>query len=308
MPESSELLNEAFELIEKGDYAQARFLLQPILDESPDNEDALWVYAHAVEDPEEGRATLLQLKRLNPDYPGLQPMLAQLGLAQTPTYASVEPATANYTQTPQPDIAPIAADFSEDDFDFESVEEETVIAESSGGGRSCLYLVLAGLVILIVTLLILNAAGILQPADGEPQVADNPTATVDQAPQATADTQADTQSVATEPFNATSLATSLENVDLAEQGVELSETALGQTIIVYVCQLPGPNATDTIRTVFETVAQQAALGDATSIGVGLTDCSTNSVLRSLGTSIDAAKAFSQGESDETTFESTWQPF
>jgi len=304
MPESSELLNEAFELIEKGDYAQARFLLQPILDESPDNEDALWVYAHAVEDPDEGRATLLQLKRLNPDYPGLQPMLAQVGLAQTPTYASVEPVRDSSAETTQSDVSPLSGDFSDDDFDFESVDEETIIAESSGGGRSCLYLILAGLIILVVTLLILNAAGILQPAGDESQVVDNPTATVDQTSQATADTQ----NVATEPFDAASLATSLENVNLAEQGVELSETALGQTIIVHVCQLPGPNATDTIRTVFETVAQQAALGDATSIGVGLTDCNTNTVLRSLGTSIDAAKAYSQGESDETTFESTWQPF
>lgn len=304
MPESSELLNEAFELIEKGDYAQARFLLKPILEESPDDEDALWVYAHAVEDPQEGRETLLQLKRLNPDYPGLQPMLAQVGLAETPTYAPVAPVTSKPSEAVKPDVTPIAADFSDDDFDFETVEESVIASESSGGSRSCLYLILAGLLILVITLVLLNAAGVLQPAGGDPEVVDNPTATVEQSPQATADTQ----NVATEPFDAASLASSLDNVTLAEQGIELSETTLGQTVIAYVCQLPGPSATDTISTVFETLAQQAALGDATSLGVGLTDCSTNTVLRSLGTSVEAAKAFSQGESDSATFESTWQPF
>lgn len=296
MPVSSETLNEAFELIEKGDYAQARFLLKPLLAEAPDDEDLLWVYAHAAEDEKEGRDILLRLRALNPDYPGLHPLLTQVGLASATSVSSTPKSVPSSTSEK---VAPSPA-YETEDFEL---EEAVVATESaSGGGRSCLYLILAGLLILVVTLVLLNASGVLAPA----QVADEPTATIEsETPAATVDTQtASSQTVDME-----SLAASLD-VDLAEQGIELSETALGQTLVVFVCQLPGPNATDVIRSVFDTLAQQPpdALGGATHFGVGLTECGSNTVLRSVGASVEDAISFAQGETDAAAFEATWRPF
>ena len=48
-------LSEAYELIEADNLEEARSVLRFILAEDPDNADAWWLYAHAVEEPETAR-------------------------------------------------------------------------------------------------------------------------------------------------------------------------------------------------------------------------------------------------------------
>ena len=75
--ETQSALSRAFELVEAGQYDDARAILDPILASNPNNEDAWWVYAHAVTTPEDGRMALENVIRIDSRYPGAAELLAQ---------------------------------------------------------------------------------------------------------------------------------------------------------------------------------------------------------------------------------------
>ena len=74
--ETKSALSRAFELVESGDYEEARAILDPILDADKNNADAWWIYAHAATDPDEGREALENVLRINPTYPGAAELIA----------------------------------------------------------------------------------------------------------------------------------------------------------------------------------------------------------------------------------------
>jgi hypothetical protein len=66
----SDTLNRAFQLIESNKLNEARLILSPILQANASNPTVWWVYAHAVEDAEEGVRALSKVLELDPMYPG----------------------------------------------------------------------------------------------------------------------------------------------------------------------------------------------------------------------------------------------
>lgn len=349
MPDSGETLYEAYQLVEKGDLAQARALIEPLLDSDPTNEDALWIYAHAAEDKEAGQNALRRLSRLNPDYPGLQTLLADTGVvttrARTSTPVVDEPIL-------EPDLSEsVSPNYAYDiDSDLDDIDAELAEDESGRSGRSFLYLILAGLVVVVIVLLLLNAAA---NSNTPPQVADNATQTSESItseptseemvpiqPESTvADmtTEEPTPTMESMPVDVTDVeatdeaiepTTAAQNVDesmsgefasieallvdqaLAEDGIVMSQTALGDTLMINICSLPGPDATPHIREVFETLGQEPeeTLAGAAAIGVGLTDCATNTLFRTVGVSTSDARDFANGTLDSREFEARWRPF
>ena len=89
MGDTASTLNEAYQLIENGQPADARNLLKPLLESDSGNPDVWWLYIHAAEDAEDGRRALDKLVELSPNYPGLPDLYQQvtgtpLCVGQTP--------------------------------------------------------------------------------------------------------------------------------------------------------------------------------------------------------------------------------
>jgi hypothetical protein len=72
------LLSQAYGFIEADQLDEAVTLLKPILAENPNNPDAWWLYAHAVENVDDARAALQTVLNLNPNYPEAQRLLDML--------------------------------------------------------------------------------------------------------------------------------------------------------------------------------------------------------------------------------------
>lgn len=71
-------LSRAYELVEAGKSDEARTLLEPILLNAPNNADAWWIYAHAVDDPVDARRALNKVLQIDPDYTGAADLLETL--------------------------------------------------------------------------------------------------------------------------------------------------------------------------------------------------------------------------------------
>lgn len=65
---SRKQLEQAFELIQQDQFADARAMLQPILDAEPDNADAWWLMANTVEDPRQARRALVNVLKNDPNH------------------------------------------------------------------------------------------------------------------------------------------------------------------------------------------------------------------------------------------------
>jgi|GEM_PF-6669442 len=76
MNNATQVMEDAYLLIEKGDLQQANTLLQPLTTSQKNNPDFWWLMLHATEDPSEGKQALQNLKEINPNYDGLQNILS----------------------------------------------------------------------------------------------------------------------------------------------------------------------------------------------------------------------------------------
>lgn len=152
-------LTRAYELVEAGKSDEARTVLEPILLNDRDNVDAWWIYAHAVDDPAEARRALMNVIRLDRDYPGAADLLATLN-EQYPEVAS-EPIPAPVVEAAAEELEPEFAD------DESYVEEPhyTPVATSvrREGSRSWLPIaVVVGIIAVLLLVLLLLLPGLNQ--------------------------------------------------------------------------------------------------------------------------------------------------
>lgn len=156
MSNAAQPLDDAYELIEKGDLEAARSLLVSIQADFEDNPDYWWIYAHAVDDAEAGRQALERVRSVAPDYPGLDALVAESEKGPTTQVRPLRPASP-----PPPPPGPSTAtrpnqpveDF--EDFDTEVSDEpegqpirnnrQLLIAI---GGLAFLVLIIAGILLL----------------------------------------------------------------------------------------------------------------------------------------------------------------
>ena len=99
-------LSRAYELVEAGKSDEARTVLEPILVNAPDNIDAWWIYAHAVDDPQDARRALENVLRIDPQYAGAAELLETLNDEYPPEVvvpAAVEPVFEAEVPEPEPD-------------------------------------------------------------------------------------------------------------------------------------------------------------------------------------------------------------
>ncbi len=161
--ETKSALSRAFELVENGDYEEARAILDPILDADKNNADAWWIYAHAATDPDEGREALENVLRINPTYPGAAELIA---IARERYEPAAEPAEV----VPPPPAPAVPPSLPEAEFpDMEPVAtaspavatQETPAVQVPPARRSSIVplVAIAAVVVIVIILLILILPG-----------------------------------------------------------------------------------------------------------------------------------------------------
>jgi hypothetical protein len=96
-------LVRAYELIEADKHDEARVILDTYLATNKDNPDAWWLYAYAVNNPQDAQRALNNVLRLNPSYPGAKELLNE-----TQGAASLQPVASKTTTVATPASGGIA--------------------------------------------------------------------------------------------------------------------------------------------------------------------------------------------------------
>jgi hypothetical protein len=203
----SESLSRAYDLIEAERLSDARALLEPIVAREPNNADAWWLYAHAVENPDQAERALNNVLRLDRSYPGAADLLDQirtarldvfgeltedddfgfdvpLASAATPSRVSVADDDFDSLFEDEPVAKPSARKVSDDDLgdfgDFEDDQAETADQPKAGSQRRLFALIAAAalLIVIVVLALIILTGGSDQGADGTSVAESDPTENV----------------------------------------------------------------------------------------------------------------------------------
>ncbi|NWF69681.1 MAG: tetratricopeptide repeat protein [Chloroflexi bacterium] len=241
-------LDRAYQLIEADNLSEARAILGPLVAQEPNNADAWWLYAHALDDPGQARSALQNVLRINPDYPEARSLLETLntqfgGLAAP---AALPAAPPPLTQPPVQGIKPLSTsapkpaeddvpDFSDEepiDFD-EPEEEETPAASSRPRWLMLLVAVLAMIGIIVVGLFIV---ALLNPPGTVPTSA---TAATEGSTVALA-TETPTEEVTEAAVIETSEATETQEVEAtaAEEPTPTVEPTQGETAVAEASPTP----------------------------------------------------------------------
>jgi len=336
MPTVSEILNDAHRLIEEGQHAKARSLLEPLLQTNSQDPDVWWIYAHAVEDEERGRDALERVVTLAPDYPGIA------ALWREADKGPLAPQIKSLKRLPQRELAGETAMVTDEMPGADMAENPAVPTESvqlptkvvgpdepahERTRPSWLYFVAAALVVVVVVLFLLNS-GNEQPVTVDEQATETAIAIVSGqsaltptqvTPEQTASEIAETPDTPGTPVVSTSesvdqsaqttaLREAFTEIEFADEALVNSATSLGSTTVVQVCTIPGPNAGSIIEQILSWSASNLSIDDDISaVGVRLFDCDSSQVLRTIAVPIDLIRALGAGEISIRELETALQP-
>ncbi len=147
----NDTLTKAYELIESEQMSQAREILESFLAHERNNADAWWLYAHAVPNIDEAQTALANVKRIAPNYPGVDELIEQMNvrLAQIGEGAQIQQFDSYPTEIEDEAFEPDFDDLDapNDDFDFEDDELEPEIVERAPWTRYLVYVLILVLVL-----------------------------------------------------------------------------------------------------------------------------------------------------------------
>lgn len=343
---SAALLRQAYELIENDELEQAQEVLAPLLEGDAGSAHLWWVYAHALRDTGMGQAALERVLALDPDYPGARELKADVLEAQSKdpdliAFDSSEPIGAQNAVDHQiedwenlPREAVPKADGASWRGRLAMLLVLLIIV--AGGG-----LVLSGAVDLPQLL-----SEILPSPEPQVVVVTEPTsepaAAVDESSSVSTDLEdelrsgADSSDEAEEPgvepapmerlqpepttppvFVVADVAAFVELVaaeidefEIDQSGTNMQSTELGNTLVMRVCAIPGPEFNKRLESVLSAVA--SLLDDLPegieAVGAGLVNCDDESaVLRVIGGARALFADFADGRIKAKEFQRAWQP-
>ncbi|RMG69820.1 MAG: tetratricopeptide repeat protein, partial [Chloroflexi bacterium] len=278
----NDTLTKAYELIESEQMSQAREILESFLAHERNNADAWWLYAHAVPNIDEAQTALANVKRIAPNYPGVDELIEQMNvrLAQIGEGAQIQQFDSYPTEIEDEAFEPDFDDLDapNDDFDFEDDELEPEIVERAPWTRYLVYV--------LILVLVLFAGFILLFGRGNDDNDENTsTNVVNTTPPFTETTE--------EPFVASS-ASFLENLsqnfELASSDIELKQTQLGETAFVVFC-----SDVEAFRQVITdaviAMGEVSANLDTNAIGIRIIDCTTGEPLNTLVVETSVAQQY-----------------
>jgi hypothetical protein len=299
-------LTRAYELIEADKLDDAKAILKPILDTDKDNADAWWLYAHAVTDAETARIALNNVLRLDRDYPEAADLLKTLeqespsegtwGARREPSFLPAVPASL-------PDLPESGSAL--DDFD----ETDEFEDESEPFYRRQAFLIGVITIVLIVAIIfvVVHPFGNPTPANLGPTV--QPTLS---APTLVESTQLiSTPTLEAETVSFEGLRAAFGAYQLADNGINVKATTLGNTLLVSVCTTDGQPLRALLPQVMDTLAKAkdsyaAVLNSGDGVGVQMMDCQSNRVLLTIGVPLSVATDYANGSLSERDFEGQWK--
>jgi hypothetical protein len=307
-----DVLTQAYELIEADKLDDAKAVLKPVLETDKDNPDAWWLYAHAVRDSETARIALNNVMRLDSEYPGAAELLKSLE-QQSPSDTALEfhkdPSFLPNVPESLPDLPESGEDF--DDFDDEVEESEPIY-------RRPIFLIAVIALLVIIAIIFVVARPFGGTVPESTSVSTQPTAipATDNAQlPPTVESQTDTTQIpptvevqaVNDPFAA--LRSMLSSFTLADNGIQISNTSLGNTLLVSVCTTQGLGLRSMLPQVLDALAKANAtyVNQAEAIGVRMADCQTNANLLTIGVPISDAVSYANGSLSEEDFQAKWKP-
>lgn len=330
-------LQEAYDLIESGDLQSARQLLDDIRPDNENNPDFWWVYAHAVENENDGMAALERVRQLAPNYAGLHNFQENI-YASTPQPQGIQ----SLRPTTAPPSTADVEEFYEDEDKFDAQP-----SESSGNNGLIPFLLIAGIAVIVIIagLFVISglfnsndantdgtATNVLVVTDISPEpilptfdsesVAGNTTNTpeiqatdvpidTDEPPTATT-IPTDEPSATPEPEDSDPIAdiySALESSGVPEDGIVLDDTnSFGDTYIITTCSAPGPVATENILNIMDELQSISDNLDeaASGFAFAITDCDADVVRLVLGFDRQTADNYWSGEIGQVELQQSLQ--
>ena len=314
------ILQNAFDLIEQGELEQAQTVLAPLLETENDNPDLWWVYAHAVRDSETGIQALDRVIQLDAAYPGASELKRQADVAPFSNGAAISEADAA--------SAPPADEEQGDVDDWEDLQPAVERAgQDRRIGRGFAVAIAAFLLIALGALLVLSGEVDISPLTAliapspPPQIAvvsvstettdsSTPAPTeIDESP-TTAPTATEvpaTASPETAAFIAM-VADAISDLEINETVSGFRRTELGNTLVFYVCAVPGPQFQARLGSVMNAVASLDASipENAEAIAVSLLNCADEDATpRAVGVERDIIQSYANEEIDARDFQRSW---
>jgi hypothetical protein len=268
MANAADTLERAYELIETGNVGSARNLLDTIREEQSGNPDFWWIYAHAVEDKVEGIDALDKLKALDPEYPGIAMLYREM------------------------EIGSVASGVNTDKIGQDLTGKDVSVESSPRNRRPRLLPLVAGVLVLLIV--IAGISVLLNQRSG----------TTDSVP-TVENTAIPVVIETTDEANiADAQTTDVGIVDLLSQlisvptnGVREETTALGNTLIVSICALPGPATSMAVSSIWTFLSENEFIVSDTisAIAFASTDCTTASEFALIGVPISFYEQYRSGE-------------
>jgi hypothetical protein len=339
--DTNQVLTRAYDLIESEHLAEAKALLDPFLEREKDSADAWWLYAHAVQDVDTARKALLNVLRIDPDYPDANDLLKTLEGTLAPAPSPMRPIQridASRAPAAAPDLPPTLPEKVDETWEFEEVGEGKQTARRLFTPR--LLAVLIPVLFIVVVgglLLILNSASPPEttgvPTISAEEQALLPTLPVSDFTSVSVDTivpssvtaeatssldntpaPANTSGPTPQPTPAPAagdpyapLFDALHTFTIPRDGIGVTQTSLGETLLVSICTLPGPELRAALPRAMNAIANvsHSLAEDMDAVGARMLNCGNNSTLLVIGVSLENAVAYADGELSEEQFQALW---
>ncbi len=335
-------LKQAFSLIEAGNLEDAKAILRPILESEKDNADVWWLYSHAVTDADTARLALNNVLRIDANYPDARDLLNQLEIQQQSEEnddildIDKDPAFIPAMPSSVPGIKPLPArselasaklrDDNADDLPDEMVDDE---GEEAFYRRPLFYVPLITILLIIaLAIVIVKPFAVNSPS---PQTTEFPT----QIPVETIQSSALEITPTSEELSAgAATSTPIENTIIdatatvgtssdfsaissdfsgftlqTENAISISDTNLGKTLSVSVCTSAGKELRELLPKAMETLAKASVnyTNQVQAISARMLDCSSNTTLLWLGSSMDDSTAFANATLNDKDYQAKWKP-
>lgn len=329
----SSALQNAHDLIERGELEAAQEILVPLLESDADDAGVWWVYAHSVRDIGIGQAALRRVLELDPLYPGARELSQDLNRIDAPLLHA-DPLTANESVSAQ------NADIDIDN--WEDLQTTVSAPQTNQSARIGTNVLVTALLLLIVGgLLIATGAvdinqllsGILptpQPAargevataePGESDTYSIGTAVLqeDITPIATAQSEGQPMTPAPSPTYVPlpsamddfvqRVAQQIVDFKLEPRQAFLLDSNAGKALVLQTCALPGDHFNAKVASIMQAVATLAdeIPAELDALAAGLLNCDDPVArLRIIGSEVRIIRDFANGEIDDPAFQREWK--
>jgi hypothetical protein len=124
----------------------------------------------------------------------------------------------------------------------------------------------------------------------------------------TAEPQLSTSTPGTTAESYEAIFDALSDFTLPREAIEVTDTSLGETLLVSVCTIAGPELRAALPQAMNAIARASAslMPDVDAVGVRMLNCGNNTTLLVIGAPLEAALSYAGGELNDEAFQAQWR--